>query len=174
MLTDTDVERVCAGETVTLFTFGDGIIDATPNVYEWRLPDGSSTTNRRIVFNASAENAGIYSVSVQENGTGCYSSPSAPFRLEVNELPFVKIVNSVVGATLNFCEGTNQTLNLLTLDGNYSYQWKEDEVDIPGEESDALEIDQTGDYSVMVTDNDVDCNIDISYIFRLGDCHRRE
>ena len=158
VLTDTDVERVCAGSAVTLFITGEGI-GAPTNVYEWRLPDGSSSTNPTISFNASAENAGIYSVSVQQNDVGCYSSPSAPFRLEVNELPFVKIVNSVVGATLNFCEGTNQTLNLLTLDGNYSYQWLEDGVGIPEEESDALDIDQTGDYSVMVTDNDVDCNI---------------
>ena len=154
-----NVGRVCAGEAVTLFTVGGGI-GATTNVYEWRLPDGSIGTNNTIPFNASAENAGIYSVSVQQNGTGCYSSPSAPFRLEVNELPFVKIVNSVVGATSDFCEGRNPTLNLLVLDSNYSYQWLEGGVGIPGEDSDALDIDQTGDYSVIVTDDDVDCAIE--------------
>ena len=154
-----NVGRVCAGKVVTLFIARDDISGSgTYSSYEWRLPDGSSNTNNTITFNASAENAGIYSVSVQQDGTGCHSSPSAPFRLEVNELPFVKIVNSVVGATSDFCEGTNPTLNLLTLDSSYSYQWKEDGVDIPGENSEALDIDQTGDYNVTVTDDD-GCNI---------------
>ncbi len=102
----TGTAAVCAGQTITLNT-GAG------TSYVWNGPNGYSNTTQQInITNATAANAGQYTVTVT-NTAGC--NATAVFSVVVSASP-----TPSVSGTTNICVGGN--INL-TASGGTNYLW---------------------------------------------------
>jgi len=129
---------VCQGNSVTLnANTGAGLS------YQWRLNDiniPNATTS-----SYSAASSGVYSV-VVTNSSGC-SKISTGQTVIVNSLPIADISNL---STTTFCQGESVILNTTNVVGN-TYQWKLNGVNIPSANLFSFEANQSGNYSVLVT-----------------------
>ncbi|WP_179213299.1 FG-GAP-like repeat-containing protein [Ekhidna lutea] len=141
-VTDTDGGDICAGDDITLATSG------TFNEYLWTLPDGSTSTSATISFNSIATaDAGEYTLRVRNDG-GC-SSVEVAQNIDVKQLPVFEIINQDLD---NFCAGSSVTLQVPDFTSDFNYQWQRDGTDITGETGASLTANQTGDYTVEITD----------------------
>jgi hypothetical protein len=135
---------VCQGNSVTLnANTGAGLS------YQWRLNDiniPNATTS-----SYSAASSGVYSV-VVTTSNGC-SKTSTGQTVIVNPLPIADVSNL---STTTFCQGESVILNTTNVVGN-TYQWKLNGNNISGADSYSFEVDQTGSYSVLVTNANL-CN----------------
>jgi hypothetical protein len=135
---------VCQGNSVTLnANTGAGLS------YQWRLNDiniPNATTS-----SYSAASSGVYSV-VVTTSNGC-SKTSTGQTVIVNPLPISDISNL---SSTTFCQGESVTFNTTNVVGN-TYQWRLNGEDISGENLYSFEADQSGNYSVVVT-NTNSCN----------------
>lgn len=114
------------------------------NTYQWRK-DGiniSGATSSEY----TAKTSGVYKV-VITNGSGCTDS-SAGTTITINPLP-TAIITSLSGST-TFCSGGSVTMGGLTGTG-YKYQWLMNGSSISGATSSSYTANQTGSYSLMVT-----------------------
>jgi hypothetical protein len=127
---------LCQGiNTVLNANAGSGL------TYQWRLNNVaiSGATNSTI----TANNSGIYSVLVT-NSSMCNQTSQGVI---VNSLPIADISNL---SSTTFCQGESVILNTTNVVGN-TYQWRLNGEDISGENLYSFEADQTGNYSVVVT-----------------------
>jgi gliding motility-associated-like protein len=137
---------ICAGEDFTLTASASGTGSDT---YEWTLPDGTtSTSNPLSITGATLADAGDYTVRFQPGE--CYSESSAPFSVEIGQAPLFSIVNN---GDDNFCANTSVTLEVPDFSGDgLIYQWRLNGGDLGT--SPIQVANQSGDYTVIVTDTD--------------------
>ncbi|MEQ9467844.1 MAG: FG-GAP-like repeat-containing protein [Ekhidna sp.] len=146
-------DNICVGDNYSISISGADSFDE----FEWTKPDGSTevivpgsptTTSSLDITNASLSDAGLYTVRARKNGE-CYSEESATFNLEVNQPPLLEIVNDNLD---NFCAGTSITLRVPDFTGDFTYQWQRNGSDLGGQNGATLSANQTGNYTVEVTD----------------------
>ena len=121
----------------------------------WTLPDGTTSTASTIsISEVSANDAGIYQLSIRDGGC---SSPEGSVNLAIESLSIPIITND---SDLTFCDdGTGTpTLETTALAG-ILYQWKRDGTDISGATGTSISADQSGDYTVEIT-NTNNCSIE--------------
>ncbi len=123
-ITPSEVVRICEGENVTL-------ISNTASSYKWS--NGATTSS------ITTSKGGKYSVIISD-ANGC-SDTSSITEVLVNSLPVATITPS---SSLSFCEGTS--IKLTASEGNI-YLWNN------GETSKEITVDSSGQYKVIVTDN---------------------
>ena len=131
---DTDL---CTGEssTLTTSTTESGV------TYQWQFngTDMAGETNASVTVNQ----AGSYSVTAT-NVHGC----TATENIVVNDVSFT--ISAIQGNTI-ICPGDTTTLSVTTSEPSVTYQWQLNGTDIVGETNASLNVNQTGAYSVTVT-----------------------
>lgn len=133
----------CEGDPITLSS------STTNSSYQWTLPDGSTSTSSTInIASLSPADAGEYTLRVQNAGS-C-ASTEVTRTIAVSDPPTLQIFNN---GNDNFCDdGANDPQLEVSNIAGLSYQWKRDGTDISGATSTTHTADQTGDYTVEVTD----------------------
>lgn len=150
-----DADIVCNGDDYTL-TVGGGTFDT----WIWTKPDGSSETTTSASLNISSvsiADAGAYEVIGQTSGS-CYSPVSSSFYLSVSQPPSFNITNANAD---NFCSDAAVTLSLPDFADVFSYQWLKDGSVISGQENFSITTNETGSYSVQITNED-GCTVETS------------
>jgi hypothetical protein len=131
---------ICLGDSVLLSAnAGAGL------TYQWKL-NGSNIAGATSP-SVAANQSGSYTVEVT-NSNNC-SKLSQPTTVIVNPLPIATITPAT---TLNFCLGDSVILNANTGAG-LGYQWKLNGNNIIGATTSSLTANQTGNYTVLVTDS---------------------
>lgn len=144
---DADGGSLCFGDQVTLST------TTTFDEYLWTLPDGSTSTSATInISSASSINAGEYELRVRNTG-GC-SSVSVSQNLSVSEPPTLEIINQDLD---NFCNGSTISLQVADYTSDFNYQWQRGGTNISGATGTSIVVDQSGDYTVEITDQTTLC-----------------
>ncbi|MEP1096279.1 MAG: FG-GAP-like repeat-containing protein [Cyclobacteriaceae bacterium] len=135
---------LCAGDNVTISTAANNYDN-----YLWTLPDGSTQTSSTISLSpVQTSNAGTYSVRVRNSGD-C-SSDDVMQSIVVVQPPALQIFNN---GNDSFCSDTANDPQLETSNlPGLTYQWKRNNGAISGATSSTYTADQTGDYSVEITD----------------------
>ncbi|GAB4245183.1 MAG: hypothetical protein Tsb0034_23620 [Ekhidna sp.] len=151
-------DLICVGEDYNIQVTG-----AVPyEEFEWTKPNGqievitpSSPTaaSSLPINNASLTDAGLYTVRARES-SGCYSDASIEFELYVSQPPLFQITNS--GGD-NFCATGNVTLSVPDFSSDYDYQWERNGTPITGATNFNYDANQTGNYSVVLTDKTDNC-----------------
>lgn len=139
-------EAICPGDDYTITASGGPFSE-----YVWTRPDGTSVTTAvgtLDITNASISDAGGYTVRAKPS-TGCYSEESATFNLEVSSPPTLEITNNNLD---NFCTGTSVTLQVPDYTSDFTYQWQRDGANLTGENGNSITANQSGNYTVEVTD----------------------
>ena len=114
----TNNSPVCEGTTIELMT---PLIPGA--VYEWTGPGNfNASIHNPVVFNASADNAGVYTVRVIVNG--CASDFSVGNNVEVNEAPMPPTIFSEGAVCINEA-GASATVSIVpeTATAGASYTW---------------------------------------------------
>ena len=139
----------CEGQVVTFVVVAEGDVLG----YQWRH-DGVEITDAiestYTVDPVSAGGGGDYDVIVTN---ACGISTSLPATLAVH--PPLTVTRDPFGGTL--CTGDAITLSVEFTGTALAFQWRKDEIDIPGAESDTYTIDpavieDTGVYDVVIVD----------------------
>ena len=128
----------CQNDSVTLFTLTPGIS------YSWYRNGSLLTGPASSAYSAST--AGNYNVIVSDVNN-CSDSSSSGVQVVVHPLPIVNIVSS--GST-TFCDEDSVALST---SGGVSYQWYNSGNLIGGAISQSLNVKSTGNYNVIVTNN---------------------
>ena len=125
---------VCEDQTIELSASSE----TSGLTYDWSGPDDfSSDEANPEITNASAANAGSYSLTVTAPN---HCTTTRGLDVVVNELPEVEITTS---ESLEFCDG--ESITLTASDGE-SYLWSTDET------TQSITVDSGGEFSVEVTD----------------------
>uniref|UniRef100_UPI003567E496 gliding motility-associated C-terminal domain-containing protein n=1 Tax=Lutibacter sp. TaxID=1925666 RepID=UPI003567E496 len=134
-----NVELTCATTEITLDASGTSV-QGTPS-YVWN----TGATTPTIVVTAPGE----YSVIVTGSDNGC--SATATTTVTQNTTPLVVIISGNEELT---CNVTSITLDAggTTVQGTATYLWN------TGETTSSIEVDETGDYTVAVTDSYSGCS----------------
>lgn len=131
-----DATSICVGEQVTFTDASQG----TPTTWDWTFEGGtlgtSSDQNPVITYNTP----GTYDVTLTIGDGTTTETVTFTDYITVNALPTASI--SASGAT-TFCEGGSVTLTSSSATGNV---WSTTET------SQAISVNQSGDYTVVVTD----------------------
>jgi glucose/arabinose dehydrogenase len=126
----------CSGGNVTLYgNTGPGYI------YQWKK-DGTNITGATGP-SYIANTTGEYQLKLVFDGCTTWS---APMKVNVNTSLTAKITP---GGPTTFCNGNSVTLYANTCSG-YSYQWKKNGADIPGETGNTLLATTSGSYQVKI------------------------
>jgi gliding motility-associated-like protein len=134
------VITVCAGQGITL-----NAVETEP-IYKWTGPNGFSSANKdNTLPNATSGNTGIYTLQVIN---GVCKSQITEVRVDVVNLESFVVNSTVPSNTL--CQGGSLTLSLGSQAG-YTYQWVKDGVDVNGQISSSLVVNQAGSYKAQVT-----------------------
>ncbi|MBL7852380.1 MAG: VCBS repeat-containing protein [Cyclobacteriaceae bacterium] len=142
---------LCATPGSNLALFGPTVAGAT---YHWTGPNGfTSAAEDPIITNATAVNAGIYSLQLS-NGT-CFSNVVTT-RVDIADFGSFSVGTSLPSNTI--CQGSNLTLSVNAQSG-HTYQWRKDGVDIGGQTGTSLIVTQEGAYTVRVTNTLLSCSI---------------
>ncbi|MFY0599050.1 MAG: VCBS repeat-containing protein [Cyclobacteriaceae bacterium] len=141
-ITNTNSGVICGGEAFTLGT------STTGDSYQWILPDGSTLSSEEVIItSARSENAGLYSLRVQEAG-GCFGEASE-INIDIDTPPSLTIINQ--DGDENFCEtSSGVTLEVPDFNG-FSLAWLKDGSPITGAANSTLDVVESGRYSVNVT-----------------------
>jgi len=131
--------NICQGSSVNL-----SVSNTVGLTFQWFLNGATIGGATSSAFAANA--AGSYTVAAT-NTSGC-ATTSQPVVVNVNALPNATITAN--GPT-TFCVGGNVLLQASSGAG-YSYQWMNAGNPIAGAINNVLNVNQTGTYSVMVTD----------------------
>lgn len=143
-------QSVCDGGSVMLTVAAEG---AAPLTFQWRKGgvDLPGETNDTLTIDlVSPTDAGDYDVVVSN---ACGQTTSSAATLTIDEGPGIDTQPS----TQSVCEGSSATLSVTaTGTAPFTYQWRKDGVDIPGETNASLAIDpatpaDAGDYDVVIT-----------------------
>ncbi len=133
--------QICVGDTDTLKAAVTGGVP--PLSFKW----SNGQTEQQIMVMS----AGTYKVTVND-GAGC--SANSSITVQVNPLPVVAIVPA---GPASFCMGNS--LNLTATLNFSSYQWKKDNVDIPGAIGKSYPATLSGNYSLKATDLNACSNV---------------
>lgn len=137
---------------------GDAVILSSSTMnssYQWTLPDGSSTTSSTIdISSLSTSDAGEYTLRVQNDGS-CASS-EVTRSIQVTQPPMLQVFNNGNGT---FCSdaANDPQLEVSNIAG-LTYQWKRGTSPIAGATSNTYTADQTGNYTVEITDTNMCAN----------------
>lgn len=137
------ITSVCIGQTIALSADASSF---TNPAYQW-LKDGQEIMGA-IASTFSASTSGQFSVRVSDTAAG--TSISCPIAITVHTLPQV---NLLVSGGNNVCFGTPVTIEAaVSGTPQYTYQWKNGGLVIPQEKSRELAINESGSFSVKVSD----------------------
>lgn len=133
------IAPVCEGEDVQF------LASSVPGaVYAWTGPGGfASATQNPLITDASAANAGTYSLTVTVNGC---TSPAATVTVVINPVPQFAIEGNAV-----ICEGQATFLTVVPANfdtGAVTYAWYKDEGLLPAVTAAAIEVSGPGSYKV--------------------------
>ena len=134
---------MCLGATLQLSTtFVDG------GTYSWSGPNGfTSNLQNPEIINFTSANAGEYQVIITKGA--CVSAPGKTTVVE-SSLPDLTISTS---DPTEFCQGQSATLTVPLIPG-LTYQWLKDAIVIAGANTASYVANQTGSYSVAITNAD--------------------
>jgi hypothetical protein len=157
-------QTICLGNSATFSVVASG----NSLLYQW-LKNGntiSGATNSTYTINSTTLNDGAnYTVRVSNScGTNVVSNVSA---LTVLGAPTIS--NHPVSSTI--CVGSNLSLSVVSPDANVTYQWKKDNVNLNGQTTNSLTINnatlnEMGNYTVVVSNNS--CGSTTSTIAYIG------
>lgn len=121
----------------------------TPTSWQWSFPGGtpatSSTQNPQVQY----LNSGLYSITlIAGNGAGFDTIVRSNY-IDVTPLPAAAIT---AGGPTTFCLGGAVTLQANTGAG-LTYQWKENNVDIPGAMASSYVVNTAGTYTCVVSNS---------------------
>ncbi len=136
---------LCTGDVVTLSS------SITSDNYFWTLPDGSVASTPTIQLNpVSIEDAGTYSLSIQDNG-GCISDEVST-TIQVSQSPSLSILNNGLS---DFCGEVILEVPDYSGDG-ITYQWQVNGSNLgtPDETNALVTVNESGAYTVLVTNAD--------------------
>lgn len=143
-----DPAPVCEGENVTITA---NVPSINPTLV-WTMPDGSTVEGNTLeLTNVTPAMAGRYLLSFEVNS--CQTASDTTL-LQVIGAPSALIS---APANLTICQGTIP----LSVPAGNSYQWKRDGSNISGATSNTYSADQTGSYSVTITNSD-NCSFEAS------------
>lgn len=132
---------ICGGDA---FTLSSSVVG---DAYLWTLPDGSTSNDAQIIVsNAQNNNAGSYSLRVQESGK-CYSDPSNPILVDIDVPPTLTIINQ--DGNENFCVGSDVTLEVPSFD-NFTLEWFKDGI-TTNNSNNTIDVTTSGSYTVAIT-----------------------
>ncbi|WP_294818797.1 gliding motility-associated C-terminal domain-containing protein [uncultured Flavobacterium sp.] len=138
------VPPACDGSDIQLS------LTAIPNAsYHWTGPGNfSSTQQNPVLTGANVVQGGIYSVIATVNGC---ASPASAVMVIVNVIPEFTIAGNT-----SFCDGQSTVLSVVP--GNVpvngvTYLWYHDDVLMAGIDASAIEVFETGNYRVEVSNN---------------------
>ncbi|MFI5219659.1 MAG: T9SS type A sorting domain-containing protein [Bacteroidia bacterium] len=117
--------------------------------YQWRR-DGGNIYNE-ISSVHQAKNAGSYTCVVSDSYC---SATSNVVTLAINSLPAASIYSF---SATEFCEGNYAVLNVYAV-GNRTYQWKKNNIDIPGATQTSYSAFESGSYQAKVTNTITGCS----------------
>ena len=132
--------------------FSNTTASASNYSFEWLWGDGTTTSsNNASVFHEYLYN-GQYTVSLiaTDNVTGCSDTTTITdyiFCTGGASCTHTASINQQ--GPIQACEGTNVWLTCNT-DPSFTYQWRRDGVNIPGNNNDSLLVTQTGNYTVTI------------------------
>ena len=135
--------------SATTFCEGESVILSSTNVlgnsYQWKLNGNNISNATSSSYNATA--SGNYSVIVSNNTSQC-SNTSSVLLVTMNQLP-----NAIITPSSGvLCQGSNTILSA-NVGSGLSYQWKLNDVAIPGATSLTQTANYSGVYSVVVTNS---------------------
>ncbi len=134
---------LCEGATQTYTV--SAVTGATS--YTYTLPSGltgTSTTNTITVTATLGSTGGVLSVSANNTcGTG------APLNTTITVTPVPVATITATGPT-TFCQGGNVLLTTVTTSG-YSYQWRLNNINLPGATNSTYSATASGNYKVIVS-----------------------
>lgn len=140
---------ICVGAELTLTS------PTTADEYFWSGPNGfeqtTTTASVTVTDNAQSINSGTYSLIVKNNN-GCNSQITT--ELITVESPPKPIISTT--GRLDFCAGTTKTLSTTQFPG-FSIQWNDADGPIDGATNATLNVDETGDYTVTLVDDNTTC-----------------
>ncbi len=132
---------VCSGTEVTLMT------GQTFASYEWTGPNGyASTLQNPVIASIAQDMSGKYKVTGRD-ANGCLSE-TKEVTVTVENLPVIAVNNDEQDI---FCDGSTATVSVTNFGTDYTYKWKKDGADIPGETATTLSVSASGDYSSVIT-----------------------
>lgn len=134
--------NVCLGSPYNLSASASG--GAGSFTYNWTGPINYANAQNVAVTSASLSDAGTYTITVTD-ANNC--STTATQSLMVNNLPLATIIAS---DTTTFCDGKDVSLQAPIVAGN-TYQWLKNNLPITNATSDVYVADETGDFTVTVT-----------------------
>ena len=132
---------------------GEDLILQTPDIaanYFWTGPNDfelTTTTSSVTIPNAGGINSGVYSLQIQDAGQ-CNSMVITE-NVQVFSVPVLTIIND---DPETFCDGGNTQLRIRDIP-NITYQWLENAINLPGETTTGLNVDRSGQFSVLLTDD---------------------
>lgn len=138
------VAAVCEGNAIQFSV--TPIANAT---YQWTGPNNfTSTEQNPLLSNATTALNGTYLLVATVNGC---TSPVATVNVVVKTIP-----DFTIGGAASFCEGQSTVLNVIP--GNFTvtgatYAWYHDNVLLQGVDESVVEVFETGNYRVEVTNN---------------------
>ncbi len=136
---DDNTIDICEGETTTLS------VSEGADQYLWTKNGVLLELPTIEISSIEVSEAGTYQVVITKNNC---TSTSDEVILNVNSLPSVDLNTDT---NIAFCEGESATIEVPT--GADTYQWFKDELVIEGVTTNALTIETSGDYYVVVTSN---------------------
>ncbi|MEK6780594.1 MAG: FG-GAP-like repeat-containing protein [Bacteroidota bacterium] len=140
---------LCSGQTLNL-----SVPSVSGATYQWTGPNSFTSTlqnpSRPSVTN---EDAGFYTLKLSD---GTCTVESA-IRVDVANLENFSVSSSV--AANSVCQGSGLNLLVNTASG-HTYQWIKDGVDMNGETSSTLIVNQEGVYQVRVTNTSLSCFVE--------------
>ena len=147
----------CPGDNIVLDVTFTVPVDPTWT-YEWTGPNGfSSTVKSPTITNVTADNEGIYTITVKAGN--CVSAESAIF---ADVLTLQEFTVTAIGAT-EFCSGASSTLSINNRSG-HSYQWQKDGNPISGAISTSYVANAAGSYNVKVTNISTTCTVETNAV----------
>lgn len=127
----------CEGGSVLLTATGG-------TTFEWRLNDVLIDGQTGSTLNATQ--AGTYSVTIIEGECSVPASNTATVNITPNP------TGTISPATGSICQGGGSLR--LTATGGNSYTWYRDNIEIPGEDNQRLDVTEAGTYSVVIHQGD--------------------
>jgi gliding motility-associated-like protein len=153
----TTTTPVCSGSTITLNPSFTGSFPTA--VYNWSGPNGfTSTTQSPTLSDITSAQAGEYSLKVS---VGNCRSDRATKIVEVSNFDNLNI--SSTSPTNTICQGSTLNLSVNNVVG-YTYQWKKDGADLPGQTNFTVAVSDPASYHVKVTNPALNCSRETSAV----------
>lgn len=139
-ITPTGTKDVCNGDSLTIST-----IYAPNTSYQWYK--SGLLLSGDTLYNINAKTSGIYSIEATNKITGCWDTTTS--KLTVNIVTIDTPTVSIIRGVTKFC-GPGEVLLKMSSAVSLSMQWQKNSVDIPGETTDSLLVNTTGNYRIKV------------------------